>query len=267
MSLRLVVSFLCSITLGVAIAGRAENLKDVQKRLTVQYEGKVVIVRVPDGESVRLEIPKEERGKLAGQREFLLRIERLKLKKKEIEIEGRHIFPFQNEDGEILPVEWTARKYRLRWRKTPRTEQEWEEALAAVLTELKEPPKWLLLLPPLPPRGQSEERGPARSRASEEVALGVFTIGSDVSPPECEYCPDPEYSEKARQSRAQGAVVIHAIISEEGRVRAMKILKPLGHGLDEHAIAAVSRWRFTPALREGKAIRVFMVVEMNFYLY
>jgi TonB family protein len=40
----------------------------------------------------------------------------------------------------------------------------------------------------------------------------------------------------------------------------------LGLGLDEKAIEAVQKWRFRPAMKDGRAVNVEATVEVNFRL-
>ena len=85
----------------------------------------------------------------------------------------------------------------------------------------------------------------------------------------CIYCPDPEYSDKARKARRQGVVILWAIVDERGYIRSdtIRVQKSIGWGLDEQAVRTLKRWRFKPALRLGKPVAVYMAIEMNFHLY
>jgi TonB family protein len=77
---------------------------------------------------------------------------------------------------------------------------------------------------------------------------------------------EPEYSEEARKAKVQGMVTISAEIDEHGNVRKMRILQPLGLGLDERAMEAVTRWRFHPALAGNKPVACGVTIEVNFRL-
>ncbi len=96
---------------------------------------------------------------------------------------------------------------------------------------------------------------------------GVFRVGGGVSAPRAIYAPDPEFSEEARKAKYQGTVVLRLIVGPDGRTRDIHILKTLGLGLDEKAIEAVSRWRFDPALKDGRPVSVMVSVEVSFRLY
>jgi len=47
----------------------------------------------------------------------------------------------------------------------------------------------------------------------------------------------------------------------------IKVLRPLGYGLDEKAIEAVSQWRFKPGIRDGHPAQVRAQVEVSFRLF
>lgn len=79
--------------------------------------------------------------------------------------------------------------------------------------------------------------------------------------------PEPEYPVFAKRQRIQGVCVMSAIIDKEGRVHDAYIVRPLGAGLDEQALAVVQRWKFKPATRDGQPVNVQMGLEINFHLY
>ena len=102
--------------------------------------------------------------------------------------------------------------------------------------------------------------------APTPTAPGVFRIGRGVSPPVAVYKVEPEYSKQARKAKFQGTVVLSIVIDETGQPTNIKIVRPLGLGLDEKAIEAVKQWRFTPGMKDGKAVAVLATVEVNFKL-
>jgi TonB family protein len=95
---------------------------------------------------------------------------------------------------------------------------------------------------------------------------GVYRIGGGVSDPVPIFKPEPEYSEEARKAKFQGAVLLAIVIDEQGRTRDIRVLRPLGLGLDEKAIEAVQKWRFRPSMKDGRAVPVMANVEVNFRL-
>jgi periplasmic protein TonB len=72
-----------------------------------------------------------------------------------------------------------------------------------------------------------------------------------VGYPSCVYCPDPKMSHEARAAQFSGTVVLQITVGADGRASDIKIVKRVGYGLDEEAVAAVQSWRFKPALGPG----------------
>jgi TonB family protein len=95
---------------------------------------------------------------------------------------------------------------------------------------------------------------------------GVFRVGGGVTSPVPVYKIEPEYSEEARKAKYQGTVVLSVIIDATGKPTNLKVVRPLGLGLDEKAIDAVRKWRFRPGTKEGKPVAVFATIEVNFRL-
>jgi TonB family protein len=75
---------------------------------------------------------------------------------------------------------------------------------------------------------------------------------------------EPGYPEEARRARQQGTAILLVVIDEQGVPSRIKIVSPLGHGLDEQAVAAVEQWRFKPATKDGIPVAVEAQVEVNF---
>jgi len=98
---------------------------------------------------------------------------------------------------------------------------------------------------------------------------GIFRAGvNGVGTPSCFYAPSPEYSDEARKTKYQGAVVVEGIINLDGRVTNIKVVKGVGMGLDENAIAAVKTWRCKPAVGpSGQPVRTLVPIEVTFRLY
>lgn len=95
---------------------------------------------------------------------------------------------------------------------------------------------------------------------------GVYRIGGGVSQPVPIYKPEPEYSEEARKAKFQGAVLLAIVIEPDGSTSNLRVLRPLGLGLDEKAIEAVQKWKFRPSTKDGRPVRVSANVEVNFRL-
>jgi TonB family protein len=88
----------------------------------------------------------------------------------------------------------------------------------------------------------------------------------NVTPPRAIYSPAPEFSEQARKQKITGTVLLSLTVELDGSARDIKVEKGIGYGLDEKAMEAVSRWKFEPALKDGKPIEKQINVEVNFNL-
>jgi TonB family protein len=84
------------------------------------------------------------------------------------------------------------------------------------------------------------------------------------TPTRIAYVP-PEYPQNARSAKVQGIVVLETEIDRDGRVCSARVLRSIPL-LDQSAIDAVLRWRFTPATVNDVAVPVVMTLTVNFTL-
>lgn len=76
----------------------------------------------------------------------------------------------------------------------------------------------------------------------------------------------PRYTKLAIAARKAGVVVVQATIDREGAVTHVRVLRPLGFGLDEAAAEAVRQWKFKPAERFGRPAAVLFNLTVKFEL-
>ena len=105
--------------------------------------------------------------------------------------------------------------------------------------------------PPLPPPTPSAPK--------------LLKVGGIIREPRKLVHVAPIYPEIARQARAQGAVVLEAILDATGRVESVRVMgsQPL---LDEAAVRAVRQWRYTPTELNGVPVPVLMTITVRFSL-
>jgi len=77
---------------------------------------------------------------------------------------------------------------------------------------------------------------------------------------------DPEYNEEPRVAELEGSVILSGEIDEEGFARNLKVVQPLGLGLDENAIEAVKQWHFRPVLNQSQQARPTTQIDVDFRL-
>ena len=89
-----------------------------------------------------------------------------------------------------------------------------------------------------------------------------------LSLPKCAYCPDPQYSDEAREAKLQGAVTLLVLVGADGRASQIRIVRGIGLGLDDRAVKAIRGWKFVPALDASRrAVPAWVTVEAVFRLF
>jgi TonB family protein len=91
-----------------------------------------------------------------------------------------------------------------------------------------------------------------------------YRVGGEVTRPEKIAGSPPQYTIEARKARVQGVVILEAIIDEQGDVTNVNVLKGLPEGLDQAAVDAVKTWKFKPATFEGRPVKVYYTLTVNF---
>ena len=59
---------------------------------------------------------------------------------------------------------------------------------------------------------------------------------------------------------------LEILVAADGGVSDVRVVRPLGMGLDEKAVEAVKRWRFRPGMEDSRPVRVLAGIEVNFRL-
>ena len=98
--------------------------------------------------------------------------------------------------------------------------------------------------------GQTVESIPAPTATASVAAL---THRSEAS-----------YTSEAAHDRVAGQVRLRIVVDAEGVPRRIAVLQPVGYGLDEKAVEAVGKWRFTPAMDKGKAVNSAVALDEDF---
>jgi protein TonB len=74
----------------------------------------------------------------------------------------------------------------------------------------------------------------------------------------------PAFTAAARQAGVQGKVILELTVNETGEVTDARVVKGLGYGLDEAALAAAKKYRFAPATQAGRPVAFKFVLAMRF---
>jgi len=112
-----------------------------------------------------------------------------------------------------------------------------------------------------PPATSPKARGTSVPETKEEGRPGsdsddLVEMGPGVTPPRrVEGTPAP-YPEVARRRQIAGSVTVSMIVTETGEVVDPTVTESGGDVLDEAVLGAVRGWRFEPARKDGRAVRV-----------
>lgn len=98
---------------------------------------------------------------------------------------------------------------------------------------------------------------------------GTIIMGSPagIIGPKATYQIDPEFSEEARKEKQAGSTMIRLVVGTDGLPRDLRLRCGAEAGLNEKALDAVKRWKFTPGTKDGKPVPVEIEVEVEFKLY
>jgi len=112
------------------------------------------------------------------------------------------------------------------------------------------------------------EATPTDSGASlPEGTVAVAGIGGVTHPERLEeHYVKPVYPMAARRAKVNGTVHLDVIVQSDGTVGEITVVNSTrpGSGFEEAAIAAVTRWRYRPALRDGEPVDVSILVRIDF---
>jgi protein TonB len=113
-----------------------------------------------------------------------------------------------------------------------------------------ESPKSVGTIPPSP-----RSSAPLRVRVSQGVnqSMSVSKV-------------PPVYPPDARAARVQGAVVLAAIIGQDGSVQSLRVVSSASPLLEKAALDAVKQWRYRPYLLNGNPVEVDTQITVNFTL-
>ena len=95
---------------------------------------------------------------------------------------------------------------------------------------------------------------------------GPYRPGSGIEPPRLLREVKAEYTDEARRRNLTGDVLLEIVVTRDGTVGDVTVIKGLGGGLDQRAVNAVRQWRFAPARRRGEPVDVLVEVAVEFTL-
>lgn len=87
-----------------------------------------------------------------------------------------------------------------------------------------------------------------------------------VLPAEILSKPTPVYTQEARSLKIEGEVLLEVVLQASGNLRVLRIVRGLGHGLDDNAVRAAEQIHFKPAIKDGQPSDSTVVLHIIFQL-
>jgi TonB family protein len=108
--------------------------------------------------------------------------------------------------------------------------------------------------------GDADVPAPTTVQAKAAVAAPTMVPAEILSKPV------PIYTEEARSQKIEGEVLLEVVFEASGKIRVLKVVRGLGHGLDDAAVRAAEQMRFKPALKDGQPADSTAYVHIIFQL-
>lgn len=114
-------------------------------------------------------------------------------------------------------------------------------------------------------KGRTMGDGPVDGPGGVGGSSSAYRPG--VKLPTCVYCPDPQYTDEAREAKLQGRVTLRVLVGADGHASQVQLVQGIGMGLDDHAVQSVRSWKFTPAQdATHRAVPSWITIEIIFRL-
>jgi len=99
-----------------------------------------------------------------------------------------------------------------------------------------------------------------------------------VAGPKILYQPEPQFSEIARQQKINGTVTVSFIVDAQGNTQNVRVVHSIADTvdskhrdaaltLDQAAVDTVLKYKFTPAMLDGRPVAVYLNVKVNFQIH
>jgi len=171
----------------------------------------------------------------------------------------------------VLPKEFAVEAYKLK-----RSVETIMESLPPTLEEMAKPPE-AAKPATVPVAAASEAEVEAATieatnvvevvRRTDETDIPVVPFWKVEVKPQPINIPVPTYPDMARTAGIEGQAVVEALVDTDGSVADARILKPSGNAsLDQAAVEAAMRSKFSPARQRDKAVRVWVSIPFRFTL-
>ena len=174
-------------------------------------------------------------------------------------------FKFSNSDNSVVEVFVTAGGVKSASLPKQVSHQPPSKTAKAKESEdgVKEDSKVSLNSEPQAQTGQADSVGAGSGNSSDVIAANESLITTQVSVIKKV---DAVYPKEAISANISGPVTMNVLIAKTGTVLDVKVVKGLGHGLDEAAVAALKQFVFKPAKIHDEPVAVLVRYTYRFTL-
>jgi len=109
--------------------------------------------------------------------------------------------------------------------------------------------------------GDAEVSAPPAAHSHPAEGLAARAVPAEILSK-----PVPSYSPEARKLRIEGEVLLEVTLQASGNLRVLRVVRGLGHGLDDNAVKAAQQIHFKPAIRDGQPADSTVVLHIIFQL-
>jgi TonB family protein len=78
---------------------------------------------------------------------------------------------------------------------------------------------------------------------------------------------EPDSNEFAQNAGVAGMALYHTVIGADGKPGEIAVARPIGFGLDESAVAAIRKAKFSPATKNGQPVPVMLDLVVQFRIF
>jgi TonB family protein len=78
---------------------------------------------------------------------------------------------------------------------------------------------------------------------------------------------EPDSNDFAQTAGVAGMALYHTVIGPDGKPGEIAVARPIGFGLDENAVAAIRKAKFSPAIKNGQPVPVMLDLVVQFRIF
>ena len=271
MTARVSTLFLLLVSGSGLLDARANDIKQIEQALNATYKGKTMTLRnFYRGKNLRYDAQgKLVKGGPTGPWSLYAAIEvvDVRLQPKSLTIKGRRIFLIPRSKDDFQHIRDGRVSIGAEIATPPVSMEPLQRLLASVFLSADEkladvvPDYW---------KGFFSDESKPKPHSGEGDAGTVYSYrgkDSSLTPPIPIHKPEPPYTPEARDAKHQGTTVLLFVVDAQGNVADIRVVKPLGYGLDDKAVETVRTWKFKPGLRNGHPVAVRLMVEVGFRFF